>query len=263
MLTKLRAKLTYANVVSSLCLFLVVSGGTAYAVTQLDRNSVRSKHIVNGQVRTNDVEDDGLTGADIAEGALGQVPSAAAADAAQDANTLDGKDSSEFLGAGGKAADANTLDGKDSSEFVGKGSENWNVPTLNDGSGWNGMSVSPWVNCRWANFGGGMSPVGFFRDPAGVVHLRGVVRAVDGSAYSCGAFTGLDHRMFDLPSGYRPSDRGAFSVVANNKPGRVDVLANGTVQIEPAYPTFADARNFVSLDGISFRCAPSGQNGCP
>ena len=35
----------------AVALFLVLSGGTAYAVTQIDRNSVQSKHIVNGQVK--------------------------------------------------------------------------------------------------------------------------------------------------------------------------------------------------------------------
>ncbi len=35
-----------------LCLFLIVGGGTAYA---LERNSVRSKHIVNGQVKRGDL----------------------------------------------------------------------------------------------------------------------------------------------------------------------------------------------------------------
>lgn len=46
-----------------LCLFLILGGGTALA---LDRNSVRSKHIVNGQVR----------GADVAEKTLKHVPRA-------------------------------------------------------------------------------------------------------------------------------------------------------------------------------------------
>lgn len=49
-----------------LCLFLILGGGTAWA---LDTNSVRSKHIVNGQVK----------GADVAERTLGKVPRAAVA----------------------------------------------------------------------------------------------------------------------------------------------------------------------------------------
>ncbi len=61
-------------------LFLVLCGGTAYAVTQIDRNSVESKHIVNGQVKSGDVRDDGLSGGDINESSLGIVPDAANAD---------------------------------------------------------------------------------------------------------------------------------------------------------------------------------------
>jgi hypothetical protein len=42
---RLRSKLTYANVISTLCLFLLVGGGTAFAASQLGKNSVGSKQI--------------------------------------------------------------------------------------------------------------------------------------------------------------------------------------------------------------------------
>ena len=91
MLSKFRSRLTYANIVSSLCLFLVLGGGTAFAVTALDDNSVFSRHIVNGEVKNpdiganavgtgkvadnslkgNDVNDGSLAGADLADGAVG------------------------------------------------------------------------------------------------------------------------------------------------------------------------------------------------
>jgi hypothetical protein len=45
----LRSKLTYANVISTLCLFLVL-GGSAYAATQLRKNSVGSRQIKNGAI---------------------------------------------------------------------------------------------------------------------------------------------------------------------------------------------------------------------
>jgi hypothetical protein len=38
-----------------LSLFLVLGGGTAYAVTELDVDSVKSKHIVDGEVRASDL----------------------------------------------------------------------------------------------------------------------------------------------------------------------------------------------------------------
>ena len=55
MLAGIRRRLTYANVASSLALFIAISGGVAFAVTQLDPNSVKSKHIVNGQVKPKDL----------------------------------------------------------------------------------------------------------------------------------------------------------------------------------------------------------------
>lgn len=54
MLRKLRARLTYANVMSTIAVFLAIGGGLAWA---LANNSVRSRHIVNGQVKKQDVQD--------------------------------------------------------------------------------------------------------------------------------------------------------------------------------------------------------------
>ena len=50
----------------ALALFLVLTGGTAYAVTQIDRNSVKSKHIVNGQVKGNDLAPGSVSSAKLA-----------------------------------------------------------------------------------------------------------------------------------------------------------------------------------------------------
>jgi hypothetical protein len=96
MAAKIRAQLTYANVMSSLAVFLVLAGGTALA---LSKNSVRSKHIKNGQVRSVDIQNSGvkgvdvldnsLTGADIDESSLGQAPSAQNAVNAQHAQSAD------------------------------------------------------------------------------------------------------------------------------------------------------------------------------
>ena len=49
MLKSLKGKLTYANVISTLCLFLLLGGG-AYAATQLPKNSVGTKQLKNGAV---------------------------------------------------------------------------------------------------------------------------------------------------------------------------------------------------------------------
>lgn len=50
-LKRLRAKLTYANVISTLCLFLLLGGGAAFAATQmLPKNSVGPKQLKKGAV---------------------------------------------------------------------------------------------------------------------------------------------------------------------------------------------------------------------
>ena len=47
--------LTYANVTATMAVFIAL-GGTSYAAVQLANNSVRSKHIVNGQVKGADLD---------------------------------------------------------------------------------------------------------------------------------------------------------------------------------------------------------------
>lgn len=70
---------TYASVASTLALVLALGGTGAYAAG-LAKNSVGSKQIKNSAVKSVDVKDGSLTGADIAESTLGKVPSAAGVD---------------------------------------------------------------------------------------------------------------------------------------------------------------------------------------
>jgi hypothetical protein len=51
---RIRSQLTYANVMATIAVFLVLGGG-AYAAFHLPKNSVRSRNIVNGQVKRADV----------------------------------------------------------------------------------------------------------------------------------------------------------------------------------------------------------------
>ena len=76
MFSKLRSQLTYANVVSTVCLFVVL-GGTSYAVAtgsidsrEIKNNTVRSKDVRNGTLRTSDVADLSLLAQDFAPGQL-------------------------------------------------------------------------------------------------------------------------------------------------------------------------------------------------
>jgi hypothetical protein len=50
----LRSKLSYANVVATIALFVAL-GGSSYAAVALSKNSVKSKHIGKGQVKRADI----------------------------------------------------------------------------------------------------------------------------------------------------------------------------------------------------------------
>lgn len=63
--------MTYANVVSTLALFLALSG-TSYAVSQIDSRDVKNRSLKGGDLRR-----DTLTGKEIKESKLGEVPAAA------------------------------------------------------------------------------------------------------------------------------------------------------------------------------------------
>ena len=73
-MSRIRAHLTYANVIATVALFLVLSGGTAVALT--GSNTVFSDDIVDDQVSSADVRNDtlnggGLTAADLRPASVG------------------------------------------------------------------------------------------------------------------------------------------------------------------------------------------------
>jgi hypothetical protein len=74
----LRPRLTFANVISVIALFIALGGG-AMAAVKLKANSVKSKHIASNAA----------TGNDVAEDTLAKVPSAAQADLATNATNAD------------------------------------------------------------------------------------------------------------------------------------------------------------------------------
>ena len=87
----LASRLSYANVVSTLCLFIVLGGG-AYAATK-----IRGKDIVNRSISGKKIKRDAIGGTAVKESALGRVPRARRADTAARADRLGGLDSSAFL----------------------------------------------------------------------------------------------------------------------------------------------------------------------
>jgi hypothetical protein len=90
-------RLTYANVMSSIAVFLVVAGGSALAATHLGKNSVGTKQLKKNavtavKIKANavtgaKVKNGSLTGSDISASTLGKVPSATNADHATTADS--------------------------------------------------------------------------------------------------------------------------------------------------------------------------------
>ena len=120
-----------------------------------------------------------------------------------------------------------------------------------------GLTPDCSVNDAWGYLSGGTNVVSHHRDRNGFVHLRGV-------AMRCG--TPPDHTILALPAGHRPVAHelqlGFYQQAGPGLPlaaGRVDIHPSGEVQASSSMPS----NSWVSLDGITFRCAPSGSNGCP
>ena len=73
----MRSRLTYANVISTLCLFLLLGGGAALAAGKLATNSVGTKQLKNGAVTGAKIKNGAITGAKVSLSSLGTVPTAA------------------------------------------------------------------------------------------------------------------------------------------------------------------------------------------
>jgi hypothetical protein len=67
---QIRNRLTYANVVSTLCLFLLFGGGAAYAASHLGKNSVGTKQIKKNAVTAAKIKKNSVTTAKIKAGAV-------------------------------------------------------------------------------------------------------------------------------------------------------------------------------------------------
>jgi hypothetical protein len=195
-MTPIRRHLTYANVMATIAAFIALGGG-AYAAFHLPRNSVKSKHIVNGQVKERDL-----------------AP-------AEPVTLVSAPGGPEF-------------------------------ESFNDAS----HGPSEWTDATDA------LPVGYYRDPYGVVHLQGSLCVIDSGAFGDCAFAFGYHNtpaVFTLPPGYRP---GAFEehFAATGGSDEIKMLRiqSGVLYINPN-----SSSDSLWLDGISFRCGPSGKHGCP
>jgi hypothetical protein len=80
---KISKRLTYANVMSSIAVFLVIGGATAFAA--LGKNTVGSKQLKKNAVTTAKIKNGAVTGAKVNVSGFPKVPTAANADNAANA----------------------------------------------------------------------------------------------------------------------------------------------------------------------------------
>ena len=212
-MNKLRKHLTYSNIVGTLALFLVLTGATAFAASQLGKNSVGSKQlkknavtaakIKKNAVTTSKIKGDAVTGAKVNESTLGTVPSASI---------------------------ANALTPPEAVHIVGNPGE----PAFENGSH-NFGATGPFT----------LNSVGFWKDHDGVVHLQGI--AETGKASPSFVFTlppGFRPASGKTIITEQIKEAGAFIFGGNINLEGFD-LSGKILGLEPENP--------VVLDGITFR----------
>ncbi len=215
---RLRGKLTYANVVSSLCLFLLLGGGAAFAASQLAKNSVGSRQLKKNAVVTAKIKNRAVTGAKLAPGAVTAANVAAGSLTGAQVNAA-------TLGTVPTAQTANTA--KTAAALTP--SEPWHLV---------GAPGEPAFAASWFSVDTSYDEVAFYKDQTGVVHLKGPAGGGGGSGGEV---------IFSLPPGFRPAVGRflAFPVLCTCD-GRLEISgSDGALSV--------NAATLVYLEGISFK----------
>ncbi len=214
-------KLTYANVMSTLCFFLLLGGG-AYAAGHLGKNTVGPKQLKKNAVTTAKIKKEAITAAKVKKGTLtgtqinlstlGTVPKAESANSAAVASSLPPAEPWHEVGTPGEP------------------------PFF---KGWENESPDALVTA------------GFYKDQLGIVRLRGAVKGSPESSES----------IFTLPPGFRPAPgvQTTFTGYCAGGPicdafsERIDALGSDFYIPELSGHVTAYPAGLVSLSGITFR----------
>lgn len=100
-----------------------------------------------------------------------------------------------------------------------------------------GAQGAPAFTNSWVAFGGSSGAPGFWKDPFGFVHLKGVTKSgVVGSA------------AWTMPPGYRPVEKQELATISNGAIGLVVINTDGTV-----VPTTPSNNTYVALGSLTYR----------
>jgi hypothetical protein len=242
----------------ALLALVVALGGTAFAAVALVKGD---KLIKKGSLSGNRLRKHTITGTQVNLSKLGKVPSATNADSATSAtnaghatnatnatNATDATDASF-------AANSGELGGVTASSYVQQsslsGGSFTDAPGVVNGSLASSCITAGTPNA-WVDRSSNVNfTVGYVRDAAGFVHL-------EGTAFRCGT---AGTTIFTLPAGFRPA-RLAHAVGVDSTAGEVATVITVSSNGDVTAPNVA-TNDSASVDGLTFRCGPSGSNGCP
>jgi len=223
---------------------VVAMAGTAFAATQLPKNSVGTKQLKKDAVTGAKVKNGSLAGSDINVASLGKVPSAGNAERAnlaEKANLADSAKTAQNADRAATAGHATTADSAIDADHAVAADSASSIPQAGPIRIVGATGEPPFLNGSenrvFPLAGGEYQQAGFYKDAAGIVHLEGIV--IPGTVDPA---VGL---LFELPPGYRPAP-GKF--VAFQPTSTQSVLIGGTgSKIET-----------VSTSGMVFVPNPSG-----
>jgi hypothetical protein len=156
---QIRKRLTYANVMSSIAVFLILGGATAIAASKIGTSQLKASAVTTGKIKkeavtTSKIKKEAVTGAKIKLSTVGKVPSAGTADNAEKLggaapSTYEGKVAWALI-----AADGTVIQQSGGISAVRNGSPGfgtYNVKFPNDVSN---MALSVTLSDKDAAFGG-------------------------------------------------------------------------------------------------------------